>query len=77
MVHEDNSVRPQTVCKKDNERYWNLINEFKSLSGESVILNTSFNVAGEPVVCTPQDAIRCFYGTGIDVLVIGNYLIEK
>lgn len=77
VVHEDNSVRPQTVCKEDNERYWNLINEFKSLSGESVILNTSFNVAGEPVVCTPQDAIRCFYGTGIDVLVIGNYLIEK
>jgi len=77
VVHEDNSVRPQTVCKEDNKRYWNLINEFKSLSGESVILNTSFNIAGEPVVCTPQDAVRCFYGTGIDVLVIGNYLIEK
>ncbi len=77
VVHVDNSVRPQTVRKQDNERYWNLINEFKSLSGESVILNTSFNVAGEPVVCTPADAVRCFFGTGIDVLVIGNYMVEK
>ena len=68
---------PQTVTKESNERYWNLINEFKYLSGESVILNTSFNVAGEPVVCTPADAIRCFFGTGIDVLVMGNYIIEK
>jgi len=77
VVHVDNSVRPQTVKKNDNERYWNLINEFKSLSGESVILNTSFNVAGEPVVCTPADAIRCFFGTGIDVLAIGNFIVEK
>jgi len=77
VVHVDNSVRPQTVKKEDNKRYWNLINEFKSISGESVILNTSFNVAGEPIVCTPADAIRCFFGTGIDVLAIGNYIIEK
>lgn len=77
VVHVDNSVRPQTVRKQDNPRYWNLINEFKKLTGESVVLNTSFNVAGEPVVCTPADAVRCFFGTGIDVLAIGNYLIEK
>ena len=77
VVHVDNSVRPQTVTKKQNLRYWNLINEFKKLSGESVILNTSFNIAGEPIVCTPQQAIRCFFGTGIDILALGNYLIEK
>lgn len=77
VVHVDNSVRPQTVSKHQNLKYWNLINEFKKLSGEAVVLNTSFNVAGEPIVNTPQDAIRCFFGTGIDVLAVGNYLMEK
>tara|TARA_R100000008_G_C3583729_1_gene170538 strand:- start:8 stop:1738 length:1731 start_codon:yes stop_codon:yes gene_type:complete len=77
VVHHDNSVRPQTVTEDSNWRYWNLINEFKKLSGHGVVLNTSFNIAGEPIVCTPQEAIRCFYGTGIDYLFIGDYMIAK
>jgi carbamoyltransferase len=77
VVHVDNTVRPQTVNKKYNERYWNLLNEFKKRTGYSVVLNTSFNVMGEPVVCSPVDALRCFYSTGIDYLAIGNFVIEK
>ena len=77
VVHVDNTVRPQTVRREDNERYWNLLHEFKKITNVSVILNTSFNVMGEPIVCTPEEAIRCFFGTGVDCLAIGNYLLEK
>ncbi len=73
----DHSTRPQTVSRKTNPAYWNLINAFKKLSGVPGILNTSFNIKGEPVVCSPSDALRCFFGTGLDVLVIGDYIVEK
>lgn len=77
VVHVDNTVRPQTVRKEVNLKYWNVINEFKKMTGEGIVLNTSFNVRGEPIVCKPIDAIRCFYGTGMDYLAIGDYLLEK
>ncbi|SFD61290.1 carbamoyltransferase C-terminal domain-containing protein [Bacillus sp. UNCCL81] len=77
VVHVDSSIRHQTVSKGTNYRYWSLINEFYKLSKVPVLLNTSFNVRGEPIVCSPQDAIRCFYGTGLDILIMGNYVIEK
>lgn len=73
----DKTTRPQTVSKKTNLRFWRLIEEFRKMTGIPAILNTSFNVKGEPIVCTPEDAIRTFYGTGIDVLIIGDFIIEK
>jgi carbamoyltransferase len=65
------------VSKKTNPRYWELIRTFKDLTGYGVIVNTSFNVRGEPVVCTPDDAYRCFMRTEMDFLVVGNYLMDK
>jgi carbamoyltransferase len=73
----DHSTRPQTVSRKTNPLYWKLIDAFKTLSGVPGVLNTSFNIKGEPVVCSPSDALRCFFGTGLDVLVIGDYIVEK
>ena len=77
VVHKDGTSRPQMVKKEVNERYYNLIDEFGKITGEYIILNTSFNIKGEPIVSNPREAIKCFYDTGIDVLVLGNYLIEK
>lgn len=77
VVHEDATARPQMVKKHVNPLYYNLIRKFAEITGEEVILNTSFNIRGEPIVCNPRDAIRCFFDTGLDVLVIGNYVIEK
>ncbi|MBU1077488.1 MAG: carbamoyltransferase, partial [Spirochaetes bacterium] len=77
VTHIDGSGRLQTVSKKTNERYWNLINEFKKISGIPIVLNTSFNDNDEPIVMTPKDALRCFFSTGIDVLFMGDYIIEK
>jgi len=65
------------VSKDVNPRYWQLIREFKTLTGYGVIVNTSFNVRGEPIVCTPQDAYRCFMRTEMDYLVMGNYMLDK
>ena len=76
-VHVDGTVRAQMVDKKNNYKYWKLINEFKKISGHGIVINTSFNIQGEPIVCTPRDAIRTFGGTGLDVLVIGNYIVRK
>ena len=76
-VHVDGTVRAQIVDKKNNYKYWKLINEFKKISGHGIVINTSFNIQGEPIVCTPRDAIRTFGGTGLDVLVIGNYIVLK
>ncbi|MDH3403105.1 MAG: hypothetical protein OES32_08595 [Acidobacteriota bacterium] len=73
----DHTTRPQTVSRKVNPLYWKLIDAFRELSGVPGVLNTSFNVKGEPVVCSPSDALRCFFGTGLDVLVIGDYIVEK
>jgi carbamoyltransferase len=77
ITHVDYSSRIQTVRKQDNPLFWNLINEFKKITGHGVLINTSFNVREEPIVCTPEDAYRCFMKCGIDFLVIGNYLFEK
>ncbi len=76
-AHIDNTVRLQSVSQKTNPRYWRLIDEFKKISGLPAVLNTSFNLAGEPIVCSPRDALRTFYGSGMDCLAIGDYLIEK
>ena len=76
-VHVDGSVRPQSVSKEMNSRFYSLLKEFGKISGHDVLINTSFNVQGEPIVNTPGDAIRCFGGTGIDILAIGNFISEK
>ncbi|MCS3799049.1 carbamoyltransferase [Niastella sp. OAS944] len=77
ITHVDGTARLQTIHKETNSRFHNLLKEFEKLSGVPVILNTSFNVMGEPIVESPYDAIRCFFTTGLDVLVLGNYIIEK
>ena len=77
VTHVDYSARIQTVHEETNPRYYALISAFKHLTGCPVIVNTSFNVRGEPLVCTPEDAFRCFMGTEIDVLAIGNCLLKK
>jgi len=73
----DYSARVQTVHRDTNPRYHSLISKFKELTGCSLVVNTSFNVRGEPIVCTPEDAFRCFMGTELDVLVIDNLLLMK
>jgi carbamoyltransferase len=77
ITHIDYTARLQTVHADTNPRYWRLINCFKERTGYGVIINTSFNVRGEPVVCTPDDAYRCFMRTEMDYLVVGNYLFDK
>ena len=77
ITHIDFSARIQTVHKDTNPKYWQLISAFSKLTGYSVVVNTSFNVRGEPIVCTPEDAYRCFMRTEMDYLVIGNYFFEK
>ncbi|MBN1339060.1 MAG: carbamoyltransferase [Bacteroidales bacterium] len=77
VTHIDYSGRLQSVNRKTNPRYWSVISEFKKLTGYGIIVNTSFNVRGEPIVCTPEDAYRCFMGTEMDYLVMGNYLFDK
>lgn len=73
----DHTTRPQTVSRQTNSRYWDLLEAFRRLTGVPAVLNTSFNVKDEPIVCTPRDAVRCFYGSGMDALVIGSFVIEK
>lgn len=77
VTHVDYSARIQTVNADTNPRYYALLNKFKDETGCSVLLNTSFNVRGEPIVCTPKDAFNCFMGTEIEVLVIGNCYLRK
>ena len=77
ITHVDNSARIQTVSKKTNPKYHTLISEFEKLTGCPVLINTSFNVRGEPIVCTPSDAYRCFMRTNMDVLVVGNHVFLK
>jgi carbamoyltransferase len=77
VTHVDYSARVQTVSKHDNPTYYDLISEFERLTDCAVLVNTSFNVRGEPIVCSPQDAYRCFMRTGIDALVLGPFLLEK
>jgi len=77
VTHVDGSTRPQTVKRQVNLVFYRLIEEFKKLTGVPVVMNTSFNLRGEPIVCSPTDAIRTFYSSGLDALIIGNYLVEK
>lgn len=77
VIHEDNTARPQRVKKGINPRYHKLIAEFGKMTGEPILLNTSFNIKGEPIVCTPREALKCFYDTGLDLLVMGNFLVKK
>ncbi|MDR3163165.1 MAG: carbamoyltransferase [Helicobacteraceae bacterium] len=77
VTHVDYSARVQTVHKMTNPRYHALISRFEAKTGCAVLVNTSFNVRGEPIVCSPEDAFRCFMGTGLDVLVVENCYMEK
>ena len=77
VTHVDFSSRIQTIHKKTNPRFYQLVNEFKNLTGCPILVNTSFNVRGEPIVCTPEDAFKCFMGTDMDALVIENFLLIK
>tara|TARA_B100000683_G_C12355810_1_gene500960 strand:- start:298 stop:939 length:642 start_codon:yes stop_codon:yes gene_type:complete len=77
VTHVDYSARVQTVSKNTNNRYYDLILKFKEKTGCPVIVNTSFNVRGEPIVNTPIDAFNCFMGTELDYLVIGNCILDK
>ncbi len=77
VTHVDGSARLQTISRKQNELYYDLIAEFDRQTGCPVIINTSFNVRGEPIVCTPGDAWRCFMRTEMDCLVIGSFILEK
>ena len=77
VTHVDYSARIQTVHKDTNPRYHALISAFEQHTGCPVIVNTSFNVRGEPIVCTPEDAFHCFMGTGVETLAIGNCFLRK
>ena len=77
ITHVDNSARIQSVNKKDNPTFYELIKEFYKLSGTPMLINTSFNIRGEPIVCTPENAFNCFMGTNLDILVIENFILEK
>ena len=77
VVHKDRTLRPQTVEKEINPRYWTLLSEVGKRTGDPVLLNTSFNIKGEPMICSPREAIRGFFDSGIDMLAMGNVIIEK
>jgi carbamoyltransferase len=77
VTHVDGSARPQTVERDVNPLYWQLIHEFGQRTGVPVVMNTSFNLRGEPIVCTPTDAVRTFFSSGMDALVIGSFAVEK
>ena len=77
VTHVDNSARIQAVHRETNERFYNLIAAFRDKTGCGVLVNTSFNIRGEPIVCTPEDAFRCFMGTHLDSLVVGNCYLKK
>ncbi|HTQ97387.1 MAG TPA: carbamoyltransferase C-terminal domain-containing protein, partial [Candidatus Acidoferrum sp.] len=77
VTHVDGSARPQTVEQQINPLYYRLIDEFGKRTGVPVIMNTSFNLRGEAIVHTPTDAIRTFFSSGMDALVLGSYLVEK
>ncbi|MDP3939364.1 MAG: carbamoyltransferase [Deltaproteobacteria bacterium] len=77
VTHVDGSARVQTVDRESNPLFYDLIQAFDAITGVPVLINTSFNVRGEPIVCTPADAYRCFVETGMDVLVLGNFFLDK
>ena len=77
MTHVDYSARVQTVHKNTNSRYYKLISKFKEITGCPILVNTSFNVRGEPIVCSIEDAFKCFMGTNLDILVCEDFLLYK
>ena len=77
VTHVDYSARVQTVDEERHGRFYRLMKRFKDKTGCGVVINTSFNIRGEPIVCTPQDAYRCFLGTNMDALVLGNHLLLR
>jgi carbamoyltransferase len=77
VTHVDNSARLQTVSREQNALYYDLIAAFEKVTGVPIIINTSFNVRGEPIVCTPNDAYLCFMRTNMDTLVMGSFLLDK
>lgn len=77
ITHVDYSARVQTVHEDTNPRYYKLLKAFERQTGCAVLVNTSFNVRGEPIVCTPEDAYRCFMRTEMDYLVLENFFLEK
>jgi len=77
VTHQDGTGRVQTVTEDTNPLYYRVIRRFAELTGVPVVINTSFNVRGEPIVCTPQDAYNTFVNTGIDTLVIGKYIVTE
>jgi carbamoyltransferase len=77
VVHADGTGRLQTVDRQINPKYYELIRQFDIITGVPLVLNTSFNVKGEPIVCSPEDAVRTFFSCGLDILLIGSFLISK
>jgi carbamoyltransferase len=77
VIHVDGTARVHTVSEDVNSRYYRLLRKFAVLTGIPVIVNTSFNVRGQPIVRTPEDALRTFFSTGLDVLAIGDFVVEK
>jgi carbamoyltransferase len=77
VTHVDGTARVQTVSRETNPGFWRLIMEFKNLTGVSVVLNTSYNVRDEPIVCSPGDALRCLLSTNIDCAAVGEFLVRK
>ena len=77
VVHVDKTARVQTVNKNDNPKFYELIKQFEKITKIPVVINTSLNYAGKPIVCNIEDALNCFYNSGIDILAINNFLIFK
>ena len=77
VTHVDYSARIQTVHKETNPKYYDLLEKFKLLTKCPILVNTSFNIRGEPIVCTVADAFKCFMGTEIDILVCENFILQK
>ncbi|NUQ57596.1 MAG: hypothetical protein HUT38_03895 [Candidatus Paceibacter sp.] len=77
VTHVDGTCRPQLISRQTNRRFWELLDNFRQYTGVPVILNTSFNIKGEPIVCSPRDAVKCFFDTGLDLLCIGDFIVSK
>ena len=77
IVHVDKTCRIQSVNQKDNFHFYKLIKEYEKITKVPALLNTSFNIKGEPIVCSPNDALRTFYSTGLDALILEKYVILK
>ena len=77
ITHVDGTARVHTVERGTDQLYWKLLDEFEKIKGVPVVLNTSFNIMGEPIVNTPREALRCFYATGMDALIMGHFVVKK